>query len=220
MDPARLRFRFVPGYSIPEGSPVTTADRTPSTWTAHLVAAFNGGFKLRDHVGGYYYRGRTVSPLRTGLAAFVVRQDGTLSVGVWGRDLRMSRSVVVVRENLRPLVDHAVVTASPSDSASTWGIANGGRPLANRTALARLPDGSLVFAYGHDVTALTLGRALVRVGAVEAVDLDMNISWPTGFVYHHTGSGLAGARINPGVVRPPSTYFHQFYKDFVAVESR
>jgi hypothetical protein len=218
MDPSRLRFRFVPGYRYPEGSPASAADRTPSSWVPGMVAAFNSGYKLADHVGGYYYLGRTVVPLRAGLASLVVHKDGSLAVGVWGRDLTMTADTLVVRQNLRPLVVGGVSQASVHDGPRTWGISNGNRPLANRSALGRLANGSFVFVYAHDVTAATLGHTLVSLGVREAIMLDMNISWPTGFVYSHAGGHVVGRRINHWTIRPPSTYLTRFKKDFIAVE--
>ncbi|HSN07294.1 MAG TPA: hypothetical protein VLV82_08125 [Candidatus Angelobacter sp.] len=218
MDPTRVRFRYVPGYRYPEGSPASAADRSPSTWVPRMLAAFNSGYKLSDHVGGYYYLGRTVVPLRAGLASLVVHRNGTLAVGVWGQDIGMTPDTLLVRQNMRPLVVGGVSQASASDGPRTWGISNGNRALANRSALGRLGDGSFVFVYAHNVTAATLGATLVSLGVREAIMLDMNISWPTGFVYAHTGSQVVGARINHWIVRPPSTYLTRFKKDFIAVE--
>lgn len=217
MDPSRLQFRYVPGTSVPERSPASAADNTPATWVSRMVAAFNGGFMLKDHVGGYYYLGRTVAPLRPGYAAFVITKSGALSVGVWGRDLRMSPNVLVVRQNLRPLVDHGVSQAAPADGPRTWGLAINNAALVNRSALGRLPNGSLIFAYGASVRANTLAAALVRAGVTEAVMLDMNLTWPTGYTYTHLAGHLHGTRINYRVVRPPTIYFTRFRKDFVAV---
>jgi len=217
MDPAHLRFRFVPGYAVPEGSPSTAADRTPSTWVPRLVAGFDSGYKLSDHVGGYYYRGQTVAPLRAGFASMVLHADGTLTLGAWGRDVSMTPDTIVVRQNLHLLVDHGVAQATSKDGARTWGISNGNRPLANRSALGLLPDGSYVFVFAHLVTAATLADLLVAQGVTTAIDLDMNISWPTGFVYAHQGSHVTGQRINPNIVRSPSTYLQRFKKDFIAV---
>jgi hypothetical protein len=219
MDPTRLRFHFVPGYSVP-GGPATKADVTPSTWVPRMVAGFNGGFKLSDGAGGYWYRGTTVARLRSGLATFAVSSDGRIRVGMWGRDLTMSKSFVVVRQNLRPLVDRGRSMASTSDAPSRWGAADGGISTANRTALGVRADGSIVFEYGHDVTAYTMAQGLLRAGVREAVVLDMNRTWPTGFVYSHRGGRVSGSRINPAVMRPPSTYYARFTKDFVAVLAR
>jgi hypothetical protein len=220
MDATHLRFRYVPGTQVPEGGPATAADNNPSTWVPRMIAGFNGGFRLSDHVGGYYYRGRTVAPLRRGAAGFAITRAGALSVGVWGRDLRMRPNVVVVRQDFGPLVDHGVSQASPSDGPQAWGLADQNLPLANRSALGSLPDGSLVFGYGASVLPTTLASSLVRAGVVEAVMLDMNISWPTGFVYRHAGGRVTGMKINAAIVRPPSTYNARFEKDFIAVLTR
>jgi hypothetical protein len=219
LDRTRLRFHYVPGYSIP-GGPASPLDTASSTWVPRMVAAFNGGFKISDGAGGYYYRGRTVASLLKGRAAFVIAKDGSIRVGVWGRDLHMSSSVLLVRENLRPLVDRGISVATPYDDAARWGLANGGLSTANRSALGMRADGSLVFAYGHQVTAYAMARNLVRAGVREALALDMNVTWPTGFVYAHHGARITGQRINPAVMRPPSTYYARFTKDFVAVLAR
>jgi len=220
LDPTRLRFRFVPGTRWPEGSPAAPADSTPSTWTSRMVAAFDGGFKLSDHVGGYYYRGRTVAALRAGLAAFTVTGDGVLHVGVWGADLHLTPTTTVVRENLPPIVLAGVVRARASDGVSRWGITIGKRTAVNRSALGLLPDGGLVFLAGRDVTPVEVGDALVGVGVREAMMLDMNALWPTGYLYSHSGSHVTGSKIASWIARPPTIYYSRFTKDFVVVEPR
>lgn len=220
MDPSLLTFRYVPGSRWPENGPVGPADTRPSTWTARMVAAFNGAFKLSDHVGGYYYRGRTVQPLRTGEAAFVVRRDGSLTVGVWGRDLHMSSDVVVVRENLPPIVRGGVSQAKDSDPVFRWGLTLQHLRAVNRSALGETADGGLVFEVGHLVTPTTVAKYLVAAHVRTAMMLDMNVTWPTGFLYSRSHGQVRGTRINPHVVRSPWIYLSQFEKDFVAVESR
>lgn len=220
MDPSRLSFRYVPGTRWPEGSPATTADRTPSTWTTTMVAAFNSGYKLSDHVGGYWYRGRTVSPLRAGLGTFTVDADGTLHVGVWGRDLGLTPSTVAVRQNERPLVLDGVSQASAHDGPNTWGKAVGNRRFVNRSALAVLPDGSFVFAVAEHTTASVIGAALAALHVRVAVMLDMNGTWPTGYLYRHRGGRVTGVRIAPWLHNPPSVYLTRYKKDFVVVSPR
>ena len=222
LDASLLSFRFVPGYAYPENSPILPVDRRPSTWDRELVAGFNGGFHLKDGAGGYYYNRTTVRSLRPGLAAFTVSSTGQLRVGVWGSDLTLGPTTTVVRENLRPLVLGGVSQASVSDSPSAWGLANGGLPHANRSALGQLADGSLVFAYGSEVTAAAMAQSFALVGVRTAVMLDMNKSWPTGYYYDAPASGHlpAGHRIHPGIWRNPSTYYSQFSKDFVVALAR
>jgi len=218
MDPSHLRFRYIPGTQVPEGSPATAADSTPATWVPQMLAGFDSGFKLSDHAGGYYYLGRTVAPLRNGLATMVVHRDGSLTVGVWGSDLRMTADTLAVRQNLPPLVLGGVAQTSPRDGLRTWGLPTHGQPLQNRSALGRLADGSFVFVYAHDVTAPTLASVLVKAGARMAIALDMNLSWPTGFVYAHQGGQVVGSKINRFATRQPSIYQTRFKKDFIVVQ--
>jgi len=217
MNPQLLKFRYIPGTKYPENSPIRAQDTKPSTWVPRMVAAFNGGFHLKDDKGGYFYAGHTVKPLENGRAVFVVKKDGSLSVGVWGKDITSTSGDEVVRQNMRPLVLHGKSQATPEDDPGHWGLANGGLPHASRSALAQLADGSLVFAYGHEVLASTMGTALTKVGARTAVMLDMNKSWPMGFYYGKSDGGgqPAGHPILSSVVRDPSSYYEQFTKDFV-----
>ena len=220
MDAQALTFRYIPGYQYPEGSPQRSIDHEPSTWVPSMVAAFNGGFHLRDDVGGYFYEGQLVKRLRPGLASLDITTAGRISVGVWDHTINSTSGFEVIRQNLPPLVRHGRAQAYPGESNSAWGQSNGGISTANRTALGELRDGTVVFAYGSDVQAYELADALVRVGVRTAVMLDMNKSWPTGFYYVPNGSSAPhGHRILPLIWREPTTYFHQFKKDFIVAES-
>jgi hypothetical protein len=222
MNPELLRFRYVPGTSYPERGPKRVQDRQPSTWVPRMVAAFNGAFHLKDNAGGYYYNGTQVTAMQPGLVAFTIDKSGKLDVRVWKSGSRIAPSTRVIRQNLVPLVSNGSSRASSRDGRAKWGLANGGLPHANRTALGQLPDGSLVFAYGSEISADALASALVKAGVRTAVTLDMNKSWPTGF-YYDAPKGPhppIGHKIQPQIWRDPSTYYHQFTKDFVVALAR
>ena len=220
MNPRLLSFRFIPGSQYPEGGPVHPADLNPATWVPTLAAAFNGAFKLRDHVGGYYYQGVTVSPLRTGLASMVIDSHGRLSVVQWGRETASVAGVTVVRQNMRLLIDQYRARTSFSDTTSTWGWADHNNPLANRSALGELADGSLVFEYGHSLTAADMAQGLVKVHSRTAIMLDMNLTQPGGFVYAHTTGAVTGSRLLPYVIHAPTVYLKPWIKDFVVALTR
>jgi hypothetical protein len=217
MNPELLRFRYIPGTRYPERGPRRAQDRKPSTWVPRLVTAFNGAFHLKDNAGGYYYNGTQVTPMRVGLADFTVDRSGTLSVGVWTSKSRIDPKTRVIRQNLVPLVSQGSSRASVHDNRAKWGLANAGLPHANRTALGERSDGTLVFAYGSEITPDALAKALVQAGVRTAVTLDMNKSWPTGFYYDAPKGSRApvGHRIQPQIWRDPSTYYTEFTKDFV-----
>ncbi len=219
MDPAYLKFRFVPGYKWPEKSPRTAADKTPASWIAPMVAAFNGAFKLHDGVGGYYYRGTTVAPLMDGQASLVTYADGSLRIGAWNRDIQMSPEIVAVRQNLKPIIDGGVIQATPNDPPKTWGITIHQTPYANRTLLGVMKDGSFVFEFAHRASPMMLAREGLKVGIQFAIVLDMNGIWPTGFVYTPTPRHLIGMKINPYIVRMPKLYMQAPDKDFITVST-
>ena len=220
MNPDLLRFRFVPGYRYPERSPVRAVDRRPSSWVPHLVAAFNGGFKLSDHVGGYYYAGTTEVPLRRGLAALAVGLDGAMRVVVWGRDMTSTAGQLVVRENLPPIVDHGMSMTRPTDRLTTWGLPYRNILRTNRSALGQLSDGSLVYVYVHDAVPSQLAAALIRFGAVTGIVLDMNTGWPAALLYRHDGTRLRVTRLSPVMKQHLDAYDARNEKEFIAVEAR
>lgn len=143
-----------------------------------------------------------------------------MKVGSYGRDVTLGPDVVAVRQNLEPLIDNGQSQASPDDSSSRWGIADKGAAYAKRSAVGQLADGSIVFGYGSEITASQLADAMVAVGVQQAVALDMNISWPTGYYYTREGGEVVGHRIQPDIVREPDTYLDSFKKDFFVADSR
>jgi len=219
MDPTRLRFRFIPGYKVPEGGPVRSVDLRPATWLPGMLAAFNGGFRLADHAGGYFYDGRTVAPLRAGLASLVVTLDGSLRVVVW-RSGESTTGLLAVRQNLRPLVRSGRSTTSPQDGLLTWGRPLGGRLRTNRSALAVLADGSFVYVYVHDATPVDLAREAIRAGAVTAMALDMNSGWPGALLYRHSASHMTARLLSPVMIQHLDGYNRQNQKDFISVLDR
>ena len=79
-----------------------------------------------------------------------------------------------------------------------------------------------MFAYGSEVEAYVMARSLAAVGVRTAVMLDMNKSWPMGFVYDAPRGGNlpVGHPVQAAVWRDSSTYFSQFSKDFVVADIR
>ena len=93
--------------------------------------------------GGYYDDGRVAEPLRAGAASLVIYQDGTATVGQWGRDVAMTPNVRSVRQNLDLLVDGGKVNPTcSSDSSPIWGYTVGNDAYVPRTAIGvRKPTG-------------------------------------------------------------------------------
>ena len=64
-----------------------------------------------------------------------------------------------------------------------------------------------MFAYGNNVTAANLADAMVAAGVKQAVALDMNLTWPTGYYYTREDGQVVGHRIHLEIMREPSTYW-------------
>ncbi len=191
-----------------------------------MVCAFNGGFKIRDARGGYYAEGRTVIPLVTGAASLVIRADGSATVGAWGRDVSMSPAVVAVRQNLALLVDggRPVPGLSPTDTEA-WGSTLGSVPQISRSALGITADGALVYVSGPSLNIVQLADLLVRVGAVRAMELDINPKWDT-FTYYSPAPGTAaspasGTDLLPQMTGGTTRFFDPAWaRDFVTMSAR
>jgi hypothetical protein len=223
MDTRLLKARLYSGSLSPGGlswhytAPVShVAART-------LVAAFNGGFLLADSHGGYLSEGKTVAPLRDGAASLVIYANGSATVGAWGSDVKMTRSVVAVRQNLTLLVDHghAVAGLNPFDT-SVWGYALNNVVDTWRSGLGITADGALVYVAGP-MNIVDLADILVRAGSVRAMTLDMNPLWTVFATYRPaTAGGYAspsnGTDLLPTMVQSPQRFFSLAYaRDFVTM---
>ncbi len=220
LDTKLLSLRFIPGTEEPTGAIARGIDNQPSTWASSMVAAFNGGFANKaGHISGYYYNGHLHGSLTRGDGVFEVTTAGGFKVGSWGSSGFTSTSgALAIRQELLPLiVKNGAAIPATNACADCWGGTDNHALLVRRAAVGVRPDGSVVFAYGYNVTARTLALGLVSGGVRNAVVLDMNLTWPMGFVY--TGNHI-GHRIHPQIMRDPSTYYSRFKRDFVVALPR
>jgi hypothetical protein len=81
MDTRLLAARLYSGSISPGGGPYQFSAPIQAAQAASLVAAFNGGFKMRDARGGYYTDGRVIDRLRPGAASLVISADGSVNLG-------------------------------------------------------------------------------------------------------------------------------------------
>jgi hypothetical protein len=222
MDTDLLRAELFPGYQVPGGSgwnpsaPIKPAD-------GQLVAAFNSGFRLQDAAGsGYYSMGRTVAPLINGYASLVIYNTGKVTVGSWGSEVTYSPSVVSIRQNLHLIVDQGrPVVGLDQNNFQRWGATLGNKLYVWRSGIGVTADGALVYAAGPDLSIATLADALVRAGAVRAMELDINTDWVDFFYFDPPPTGAAspenGSKLLPGMVSSTTRYFERSSRDFIAM---
>ena len=141
------------------------------------MAAFNGGFRLDMAQGGYQSECRTVRPLVEGRATFGVRADGTVDLGMWGRDLQPATPYASAFQSLDLIVDGGQdVSGISRDDHLRWGETLGGRVFVWRSGVGIDARGNLVYAAGM-LDIVSLADVLRAAGAVRAMELDINSYW-------------------------------------------
>lgn len=187
-----------------------------------LLAAFNGGFKIKDARGGYYDNGHTVGTLVRGAASLVVYRNGKSNIGAWGTDVTMTPDVVSVRQNLQLLIENGQL-ATNLDAAvkANWGTTVGASTNVWRSGIGVTSTGDLVYVAGDALSAHALAALLQRAGAVRAMQLDINKSWISYMWFTPSaGSNLLTPHKIMDFQRPANRYFSTTSRDFFAVYYR
>jgi hypothetical protein len=235
LDTHLLAARLYSGSESPGGGPYRyTAPIQPAS-ARHLVAAFNGGFKMNAAEGGYYTEGRMIDPLHPAAASLVIYADGSVNIGAWGSDVRMAPDVVAVRQNLLPLVADGQPTArATGPDWRAWGNTCGATSCAHsvpsiahqwRTAVGVTSDGALVYTQGPGLDPTQLADLLVRTGVVRGMELDINPDWPIFATYdpttEHPVAMPSNGRLLTATVRGPGTFFDPSWaRDFITMSAR
>jgi Phosphodiester glycosidase len=235
MDTRLLAATLYSGSKSPGGGPYQFTAPVEPTEAATLVAAFNGGFLMKDAGGGYYTEGHTVVPLQSGAASLEIDADGTATVGAWGTDVTMTAQTAAVRQNLVLLVAGGQPTAEATGDWHAWGNTCGATSCSSgvpgienqwRSGVGVTANGALVYAEGPSLAPLQLAQLLARAGAVRAMELDINPNWPVLVTYAPTlPGGLAapanGTSLQPASVQGPATFFNPAWaRDFVTMSVR
>jgi hypothetical protein len=217
MDLRRARISLLGGSVDPgQGSD----GQVPVAQRAGLLAAFNGGFLLRQSHGGLFLQGRAYKPLIGGAASVVVHRDGTATVGMWDRDVTMTHDVVAVRQNLTLLVDRSAPIPGLVANNALFGATIGHRAAVSRSGLCNASDGTLVYAAGRDLTAADLAGVMVAAGCVRGMELDINPQFVVFIAYRHVGATVVGTRLVPSMHYGQGRFLNPQSRDFFAVFSR
>jgi Phosphodiester glycosidase len=223
MDQRLLSFGLRPGAEDPGSGNWGEPTWIPPGSRAGLMATFNGGFKLDTAGGGFYLNGVTRGMLTDGAASVVYYRNGTIKIGEWGRDLRMTPDVVGVRQNLKLIVDHGQVPATVNENViSSWGATLGGGYYVWRSGLGITSDGRVIFVYGPALDVQELADLLQRAGAVEALQLDINPFWMSFEYYQADGhpSDPTPVSLLPTQQQSAYRYYSVYSRDFTAVYAR
>ena len=233
MDTNLLGAQLYSGSKSPGGGPYRFTAPIQPAQAATLVAAFNGGFLMKDAQGGYVTEGKTVYPLVNGAASLVIHADGSVAVGAWGSDVTMTPDVVAVRQNLVPLVEDGQPTPQASNPDwLVWGATcnvstctGAGIEHQWRSGTGVTAEGALVYVAGPALAPLQLAQLLVRAGVVRGMELDINPSWPVFATYAPPPGAPAapsnGSSMSPAADPGPATFFEAAWtRDFITMSAR
>jgi hypothetical protein len=152
-----------------------------------VVAAFNGAFKTEHGNYGMMVQKRVLLPPVPLAATVVTLADGRAAFGSWGNHSEIGglvgiadADIVSYRQNLDPLVDDGNVNPT---HRGLWGYTLPGTGTqTERSGICVTQNGHMMYAWGEDVSATALGKAMKTAGCVYGMHLDMN-PHHTGFVY-------------------------------------
>ena len=189
----------------------------PQANRGKLLASFNSGFKLSDSHGGVVLNGHTYATMHDGQATLVGYTDGQVDVLDWSYGSIAPSSVAFARQNLPLLVNEGRPNSNLANGE--WGATIGNAVLVWRSGIGVDRRGNLIYAAGDNQTVQSLADALIRAGAVRAMELDINSYWVSFITY-----GAPGAEdprnLLPDMNRSASRYLEPDDRDFLAVYSR
>jgi hypothetical protein len=202
-----------PGYAA-AAKGVKAGPAIGATERRHLLAAFNGGFKLAAGAGGYEQEGKVVSPLLKGEASLIIDTDGRARIALWGYGApAKGEKIYSVRQNLGLLVTGGK-PASTAVNWWNWGGTIGGSAVA-RSALGMDASGDLIYAASMSALPEDLAVALADKGARIGMELDINPEWVQLDIAAHPGGSLRTAV--PGQWRPADQFILGWTRDFFTV---
>jgi hypothetical protein len=209
LNPGRLE----PSVTLPRG-----AMEVPRAGRQGLLATFNSGFKLADSRGGFALGGRTYAPLQSGEGTLVGYTDGRVDVAAWHGGPTLPPGVSFARQNLPLIVDSGKPSPAIANGAE-WGATVGNAVLVWRSAVGVDARGNLIYVAGEDQSVSSLAHAMIRAGAVRAMELDINSFW-VSFIAYGAPGGQAASNLLPAMERSSQRYLEPDDRDFFAVYSR
>jgi hypothetical protein len=222
LDTKLLRANYVVGTEQPGGGPNPWNSQIPPSVQPTAIAAFNSGFKMDSARGGAYLDGVEIRGLVGGAASLVIFQDGSASVGVWGRDFAMGPDIKAVRQNLEPIIDGGQLNPALQESDThAFGDTLGNNVYVWRSGVGVTADGALVYAGGPAMSIIALARTLQAAGAVRAMELDINTDWVSAFAYVPQNNAdpnapTVGVKLLDSMAHDGSQYLQQNSRDFFA----
>jgi hypothetical protein len=218
---ARTQAAYYPGRYEPPNAAVRGPMMVPDDQRPRLLATFNGGFIYTDGNNGSAVNGHTNEPLTDGNATLIGYRNGKTAIVRWTGGPRVGPNVAFARQSLAPIVWNGKLNPglNTDPNSPQWGYSLGGATFTPRTGVGIDSHGNLVFVVVSDATVVSLAQVLQHVGAVRAMELDINPYWHTLITYSHQ-HGLSPHMVEPQPQQSADRYLVPDDRDFFAIYER
>ena len=217
-DHTRTAIASYPGRYEPPKATARGPMMVPYGQRWRLLATFNSGFTYAYGGNGSSVNGRVNEPLKAGLATLVGYKDGRVALVKWSRSSNARRNIAWTRQSLPPIVWNGRLNPN-LDNSLRWGEALGGSIRVWRTGVGIDRRGNLIFVVADGQTVMSLAKVLKHVGAVRAMQFDINPFWHTLITYTHN-HGLHPTMVEPQPNHSAGRYLTPDDRDFFAVYRR
>src|SRR5580700_5799922 len=218
-DHTRTAIGYYPGRYEPPNAAIRGPMMVPNDQRSRLLATFNGGFTYTDGNNGSADNGRTNEPLTDGNATLIGYSDGRIAIVKWSGGPNPGPGVAWARQSLAPIVWNGQLNPELDDNPNSpqWGYTLGGVTRVWRTGVGIDRRGNLIYVAADGQTVITLAQILQHLGAVRAMEFDINPEWHTLITYTHGAHGLVPTMVGPNPMQPPTRYLVPDDRDFFAV---
>lgn len=216
IDQTKVHAALFNGPDVPGKGDWTNWSSVTKKAVPSLIAAFNGGFRLQHIKGGYFTEGKVVRKLRNDEATLGVKKDGTLAVGIYGRDIKNDGSWTSLRQNLPPVVTNGKISIK-NYPGTYWGNNYHNVLYGYRTGICTRNDGRLMYIMAGDVNITLLGQTMVSMGCVTGMQLDINGHWCHFATFTNFGTNDRKGVLLDKRMKFPQRYLKSYDKDFIAI---
>jgi Phosphodiester glycosidase len=220
-DHTRTAIGYYPGRYEPPNADLRGPMMVPYSQRWRLLATFNGGFTYEDGENGSNVNGHVNEPLKAGTATLLGYRDGRVQIVKWRGGPNAGPEVAWARQSLAPIVWNGRLNPELNEDPNSpeWGFTLGGVTRVWRTGVGIDRRGNLLFVAAEGQTVISIAKILQHIGAVRAMEFDINPDWHTLITYTHH-DGLLPRMVEPQPNQSPDRYLVPDDRDFFAVYKR
>jgi hypothetical protein len=220
-DHTRTAIGYYPGRYEPPSAALRGPMMVPYGQRWRLLTTFNGGFTHDDGENGSTVNGHVNEPLKDGNATLLGYRDGRVAIVDWSGGPNAGPDVAWARQSLAPIVWNGRLNPKLNEDPNSpeWGYTLGGVTRVSRTGVGIDRRGNLIFVAAEGQTVITIAKLLRHIGAVRAMEFDINPDWHT-LINYSRHSGLVPRMVEPQPHQPSDRYLVPDDRDFFAVYKR